>query len=52
MNIVINIKFHLLDILVVDDGMIREIKDRLIKCNFNHGFTEVELQKAIKLLKM
>ena len=41
-----------LDILVIDDGMIREIKDCLIKCNFNHGFTEVELQKAIKLLKM
>jgi len=32
--------------------MISEIKDRLIKCDFNHGFTEVELQKAIKLLKM
>ena len=41
-----------LDILVIDDGMISEIKDRLIKCDFNHGFTEVELQKAIKLLKM
>lgn len=41
-----------LDILVIDDGMISEIKDRLIKCNFNHGFTEVELQKAIKLLRM
>ncbi|MEE0440999.1 MAG: HAD domain-containing protein [Thomasclavelia sp.] len=41
-----------LDILVIDDGMISEIKDRLIKCNFNYGFTEVELQKAIKLLKM
>lgn len=41
-----------LDILVIDDGMISEIKDRLIKCNFNQGFTELELQKAIKLLKM
>lgn len=41
-----------LDILVIDDGMISEIKDRLIKCDFNHGSTEVELQKAIKLLKM
>ena len=41
-----------LDILVIDDGMISEIKDRLIKCNFNQGFTEFELQKAIKLLKM
>lgn len=41
-----------LDILVIDDGMISEIKDRLIKCNFNQSFTELELQKAIKLLKM
>lgn len=41
-----------LNILILDDGMISEIKDRLIKCNFNQGFTEVELQKAIKLLKM
>lgn len=41
-----------LDILVIDDGMISEIKDRLIKCNFNQGFTELELQKVIKLLKM
>lgn len=40
------------NILILDDGMISEIKDRLIKCNFNQGFTEVELQKAIKLLKM
>ena len=28
-----------LDILVIDDGMISEIKDRLIKCDFNHVFT-------------
>lgn len=40
------------NILILDDGMISEIKDRLIKCNFNQGFTEIELQKAIKLLKM
>ena len=40
------------NILILDDGMISEIKGRLIKCDFNHGFTEVELQKAIKLLKM
>lgn len=40
------------NILILDDGMISEIKDRLIKCNFNQGFTEVELKKAIKLLKM
>lgn len=40
------------NILILDDGMISEIKDRLIKCNFNQGFTEIELKKAIKLLKM
>ena len=55
-SIILNSSWQLvnenIDILVIDDGMIREIKDRLIKCDFNHGFTEVELQKAIKLLRM
>ena len=40
------------NILILDDGMISEIQDRLIKCNFSQGFTEVDLKKAIKLLKM
>lgn len=41
-----------LDILIIDDSPLEILKERLVKCKFDDGFTKTELDKALKLLKM
>lgn len=38
------------DIIIIDDGYISELPDRLIKCDYNLGMTSNELKKALAFL--
>lgn len=38
------------DIIIIDDGCVTELSERLIKCNYDLGLTSKEVERAIKLL--
>lgn len=38
------------DIIIIDDGYIAELPDRLVKCNYDSGLTSNEVENALMLL--
>ena len=38
------------DIIIIDDGHIVELPDRLVKCNYDSGLTSNEVENALMLL--